>query len=121
MSKGTTFETFADLPVAARARFARIALAQGVDPEDVAAPKLAELNERWRIVGECSECGKPLIAGELEQHYLNAHFPPRLRHIARQLVDLTTEERAEILGLFTPPGPGVENAAGFAAAWVVPS
>lgn len=113
--KGRTYETFADLPKAAQERFYRIAggdLARAnveLTPEAIhaaaealAAPAIAAFNERWEVVAHCSveDCGKPLIAGEYVDHFLNAHFPARLRHLARELAAISPADRTQVIGLF---------------------
>ena len=59
-----------------------------------------EQNERWKIVDECDQCGRPLVAEEVVSHRMN-HVPELLRPLARDMVRLTPEQRVELMRLFS--------------------
>lgn len=51
---------------------------------------------RFTVVKTCKACGEPLIAEEIGQHELR-HLAPRLRPLARTLLDLSAFERDDLL------------------------
>jgi hypothetical protein len=112
MAKGVQFESLDDprLPSGARARFAALARRESwttgkeVSAEEVFARDAAAWNARWAVVETCAECGRELIAGELERHVSNTHVPASVRSIAREILELEPLQRAELLALFHGDG-----------------
>lgn len=51
--------------------------------------------ERYAVIRNCPTCDEPLIAEEATAHILN-HAPTALRPLARMLVELSKEDRAEL-------------------------
>lgn len=69
-------------------------LRQGMHPDVDAEVK--RLNERYRIVENCPECGAALIAEEVQAHAEN-HIPARLRALVRTVMSASKEDRKEVL------------------------
>lgn len=70
--------------------------ARRMTPEQQEAWATAE-TERMRIVANCQECGRPLIAEEVQAHYTNRHVSSRNRALVRTIMARPAEQRDEVL------------------------
>lgn len=64
------------------------------------------LNDRYRIVDTCNECGHVLIAEEVAAHRMD-HVPSKLRAFVRTLMAVPEEDRQQIIKWVTRLEAGI--------------